>query len=147
MFALITLDYRECVAEIPRHAQVKLSRGKNKRDPLVITPSTWRVTPLPPSAERDYDVDLRTFLLLLWKDVELRDWCYKNVPATVAASLPAPPAPPAPIDETDPDVKLLRNLQKRGESLHPDGLFPMTEKLVDGRVVMARRNSNGKPKS
>jgi hypothetical protein len=146
MFALITLDYRECVAEIPRHAQVKLSRGKNKRDPLVITPSTWRVTPLPPSAERDYDVDLRTFLLLLWKDAELRDWCYKNLPATTAVT-PLPAVPPAVvIDESDPDVKLLRNLQQRSGSIHPDGLFPVSEKLPDGRVVMARRHTNGKPK-
>ena len=54
------------------------------------------------------------------------------------------------IDENDPDVKLLRKAQSRGGvggSLHPDGMYPMTDTLADGRVVMRQgpsSNGNGK---
>lgn len=54
------------------------------------------------------------------------------------------------IDENDPDVKLLRKAQSRGGvggSLHPDGMYPMTDTLADGRVVMRQgplKNGDGK---
>lgn len=74
MFTVITADYLESVREIPLHAQIKMARGRNKHDPVVIRPDLWRTTPLPPAADRDAAADLVPFLLKMWKDAELIEW-------------------------------------------------------------------------
>lgn len=71
---VITADHAESVREIPLHAQVKMRRGRNKHDPLIITPDLWRITPLPDSPERSGPADIVPALLRMWRDAELIEW-------------------------------------------------------------------------
>jgi len=92
-FILIPLNLRESVAEIALHAQIKMNRARAKKSAVIVTMSNWRVTPLPESKERSHAVDLRAFLLVVWKDTELSEWSWNHVsdvtpPALTSASTP-----------------------------------------------------------
>jgi len=92
-FILIPLNLRESVAEIPLHAQIKISRSKAKKSAAIVSASNWRVTPLPESKDRAHAVDLRAFLLVVWKDAELSDWSWSHVSdgAPIALASASPP--------------------------------------------------------
>jgi hypothetical protein len=127
LFTIITKDYLESVEQIPIHSQIRCSRGKNRHDPVVITEEKWSPRPLPLTPERDQEIDLRPFLLRLWKDQELVEWCRslpltlplteekpRRKPATRSTTKPKhPPLPPTPepvpsdqtLDETFASIK------------------------------------------
>lgn len=78
-FVLVTYPYYESVCEIEHLACVVVKRGRMKTDPVVITNSAWRTTPIPFSKERVEPVDLADFLLrVLWKDEPLMEWVQKQ---------------------------------------------------------------------
>lgn len=81
-FSLITEEYREAFREIPLHAQIELSRGKDPTCPCVIRQKNWRLTPLPMTPERERKVNLMPFLVgVLWKDEALKRYANGMVPA------------------------------------------------------------------
>lgn len=144
LFALITLDYREAVAEIPRHAQIKLSRGPNPRDPLVIVPSLWRPSPLPESADRDYDVDLRSFLLTLWKDSELREWSIANQEREARVAIMKNDDTIHPAGAPAELVNRVRGAQREKKHAEPVPFDVVLRKTPDGKTVIETERRNGK---
>lgn len=75
LFVIIKEDHYESVSELELHAQVKVSRAKDQRAPVVIRPSVFRTQPLPFAAERVKPADMMPFLVFtLWKDDALIKW-------------------------------------------------------------------------
>ncbi len=143
-FSCITLDYREAISEIPLHAQIKLSRGKGTRDPLVIVPCLWRTTELPVSEDRNYSADLRGSLLKVWKDPELVEWCQKNrqrqneIEAVQSDPIFFPEGTPPELANRVADARS----RKAQEQLVPFEVKVST--TVDGRKVIHTEKRNGK---
>lgn len=142
-FVLISEDYEESVSEIPHLAMIALSRGKGPRDPVVIKPNMWRTTPLPDNSERAKPVDLRLFLLRLWKDVELQQWSLGQTPAL--------PRTVAEIADFHPNTATPENriagLVALGEQIivkDADGRRTVNEEFV--KQAKAKQNGNGKHK-
>lgn len=71
-FVIIKEDHYEATMELELHTQVKLSRAKDSKAPVVVRPFNFRLTPIPADPEREKSVDMLPFLLhVLWKDQAL----------------------------------------------------------------------------
>jgi len=71
-FVIIKDDLYEFAMELELHTQVKFSRAKDSKAPVIVKPFNFRLTPLPADPEREKSVDMMPFLLnILWKDLAL----------------------------------------------------------------------------
>lgn len=91
-FVVVPYAYVESIREISLHAQVKLTRAKNPKTPVVIREEVWSPRPLPLTAGRREPVDLMEVLVRrIWRDKELERYA-DSVTATVTATTAAKPS-------------------------------------------------------
>lgn len=141
-FVLIPEDYYESVCEIPHLAQIRLSRGKGSREPIVIAPHNWRITPIPAIPERAAEVDLIPFLPRIWKDDELIAWVEKQRAA--APPKPSTRAKPARTPAADETGLMVDGIKNRLAFREDGELKPLAELMPN----LVGRNGNSKhPKS
>lgn len=137
----ITEEYDEATCEIAHLAPIRLSRGRNKRDPVVIRQEEKCLKVLPHNPKRVPEIDLWETLLLAWKDSELVGWSRANqatpaAPAALPTIRPVPPKKKAQAEALANRVGDLLHVRD-GDNLRPVGdMFP--------NLAKAAANGNGK---
>ncbi len=126
LFVLINDDYLESVEEIPLHAQIRLSRAKPQKSPIVIRMENHSTRGLPPAAKRALPVDMMPFLVhTLWKDKDIiaysngvKSVAPKSFPTQTQPALEVEPSCDPPVFDVNDFVKSIANdtLAKAGHS-------------------------------
>lgn len=90
-FVLIPYAYVESVREIKLHSQIKLSRHKNPKSPVIIREELWSAKSMPVNDTRREPADLMPVLVRrIWKDKELERYA-DSVVAQITANSAIPP--------------------------------------------------------
>lgn len=118
-FVIIGETMRDGVLALPPYAMIRISKGKNPKDPIVVAADNWRTLPIPPSAQRPWPVDLTETVLRLWRDPELAAWIHAN-PAPAAPA----PAAPAPAPAEKPKARRKTKAEERATAAYPIPLPP-----------------------
>lgn len=80
-FVCIPADIKKSVDEIGEHQQVRMTRAKSSKAPVILRAEQWRMHPFPKAGAPKWPVDLMPYLVkYVWKDEVLAAFCAGDSP-------------------------------------------------------------------
>lgn len=143
-FVLISEDHLEACEEIGHLSQIRISRAKGSRQPVVMSACNWRVASIPPSKDREQPVDLMPFLLKLWKDEELAKYASAQADITSIEHRDRHAVVPPAIEARRKSAAALPP-EKRFVVKTDDELVPLSELLPNLSAMKNGKNGKHKP--